>query len=92
MSTLRRARTTVLFDALYWIGVAMTLACLAFVFAGNMELFWRFEHEGFPMSWAFGISAVLAFLAAEVCPQPQSATRVSEEECSTSGEWEAVEL
>ena len=49
----------------YWIGVAMTLACFAFVLAGNTDLIWRFEHTGFPLSWAFAGFAVLAFLGAE---------------------------
>ena len=63
MSTVKRIWTT----GFYWIGVAMTLACFAFVLAGNTELFWRFEHRGFPLSWAFAGAAVLAFLGAEFC-------------------------
>jgi hypothetical protein len=49
----------------YWIGVAMTLACFAFVLAGNTELVWRFEPRSFPLSWTFAGAAALAFLAAE---------------------------
>ena len=61
MSTAKRIRAT----GFYWIGVAMTLACFAFVLAGNTDLVWRFEHTGFPLSWAFAGFAVLAFLGAE---------------------------
>jgi hypothetical protein len=63
MSTTRRNWITVF----YWIGVAMTLACFAFILAGNTELAGRFEHRGFPLSWIFGGVAVVAFLAAEAC-------------------------
>ena len=59
MSTAKRI------SSFYWIGVAMTLACFAFVLAGNTDLVWRFEHRGFPLSWAFAGAAVLAFLCAE---------------------------
>lgn len=51
--------------AFYWIGVATTLACFAFVLAGNTDLVWRFEHTGFPLSWVFAGFAILAFLGAE---------------------------
>jgi hypothetical protein len=61
MSTAKRIWTT----GFYWIGVAMTLACFAFILAGNTDLVWRFEHAGFPLSWAFAGVAVLAFLGAE---------------------------
>lgn len=63
MSTARRNWIAVF----YWIGVAMTLACFALVLGGNTELAGRFEHRGFPLSWAFGSAAVFAFLAAEAC-------------------------
>ena len=49
----------------YWIGVAMIMTCLALILAGNTELAWRFEHQGFPLSWAFAGAGILAFLAAE---------------------------
>jgi hypothetical protein len=49
----------------YWIGWAATMACLAIILTGNMELVWRFEHRGFPLSWVFAGIAVLAFLVAE---------------------------
>jgi hypothetical protein len=51
----------------YWTGVALTLACFAFVLAGNTELMWRFEHRGSPLSWAVAGAGVVAFLAAELC-------------------------
>ncbi|MBZ5675345.1 MAG: hypothetical protein LAP61_13970 [Acidobacteriia bacterium] len=53
--------------AFYWIGVAMALACFGFVLAGSTELVWRFEHRGFPLSWALAGASILAFLGAEFC-------------------------
>lgn len=58
----------------YWIGVAATLGCFALVVAGNTELFGRFEHRGFPLSWIVGGAAVVAFLAAEACGSGSSRT------------------
>ena len=67
MSTARRSWIS----GFYWIGVTMTLACwLLLSMADNTDLFGRFEHKGFPLSWAFGGAAVLAFLAAEACHTP----------------------
>jgi hypothetical protein len=63
MSTARRILTA----GFYWIGVVMTLACFAFVLAGNTDLVWRFEHKAFPLSWGFAGAAVLAFLGSEFC-------------------------
>jgi hypothetical protein len=31
------------------------------------EVLWRFEHAGFPMSWAFGTIAVPTLLVVEIC-------------------------
>ena len=75
----------------YWIGVTMTLACVAFVMAGNTELAGRFEHRGFPLSWAFGVAAVLAFLAAEAFYTAPSDTAKTEDRISVASELEAVE-
>ena len=93
MSDLRRPRTTGLYKALYWIGIIMTLACFAFVLAGSTELLWRFEHAGFPLSWAFGALAIVSFVAAEVCPLPSAPSPYHEEEEAEqvlSGELETV--
>ena len=76
----------------YWIGVASTLACVAFVLAGNTELVWRFEHTGLPLSWAFGGAAILAFLVDEFCDSTASLPSEAEDRRSQlSPEWEAVE-
>jgi hypothetical protein len=76
----------------YWIGVAMALACFGFVLAGNTELVWRFEHKGFPLSWAFGGAALLAFLAAEFCHSAVFLPRDAEARTSQlSPEFEAAE-
>jgi hypothetical protein len=88
MSTPERSWTT----GFYWIGVAMTLTCFALVLAGNTELGWRFEHRGFPLSWAFAGAAVLAFLAAEFCHSVFSLSSDAEDRSSQlSTEWEATE-
>jgi hypothetical protein len=91
MAGFKRGWNAGFYDSLYWIGIVMTLGCVAFVLAGNTEVLWRFEHAGFPMSWAFGVIAVLAFVAAEVCPPPPNASAAIEEEYSPSSDWEAVE-
>jgi threonine/homoserine/homoserine lactone efflux protein len=79
--------------ALYWIGVALTLACLALIVTGNTELLWRFEHTGLPLSWALAGAAVLAFMAFEFCDSASSLPSEEEDRSSQlSPEWEAVEL
>jgi threonine/homoserine/homoserine lactone efflux protein len=77
----------------YWIGVVMTLACFAFVIAGNAELIYRFEHRHLPLSWTFAGVAVLAFLAAEIGDPAGSRTNDAEEgSClDVAPEWEASE-
>ena len=79
-------------DGFYWAGLTMTLACFAFVIAGNSELAGRFEHRGLPLSWAFGLAAVLAFMAAEACHTAPSDTAKTEDRTSPiASELEAVE-
>lgn len=87
-------RTWIAFSAgLYWIGMVMTLTCLAIIVAGNTELFYRFEHTPFPLSWAFAGLAVLAFLAAELCgPADFSEREAEDENLQYVPEWEAVEV
>ena len=73
-----RMEVTVIRNACYWIGVAMAVACAVLVFAKNTELLWRFEHAAFPLSWAAGIGAILAFLAVEFCDSTSAATAETE--------------
>ena len=88
MSTVQRSWAT----GFYWIGVAMTLACLVFIAAGNIELLWPFEHVGLPLSWVLAGSAILAFLAFEICDISSAWSSKAEGESSQlSPEWEAVE-
>jgi len=88
MSTAQRSWAT----AFYWTGVAMALACLAFVVAGNTEFFWRFEHAGFPVAWAFAGAAMLAFAVFELCDYSSSLPGEAEDRASQfCSEWEAVE-
>jgi hypothetical protein len=78
--------------AFYWIGVVMTTACVATVLAGNTELFHRFEHTGFPLSWAFAGIAAIAFLATEICnPGSSRPSEAEEESLQYSPEFETVE-
>ena len=91
MSDFERTRTTVLYDTLYCTGVVMTLACLAFVLAGNTEVLWQLEHARIPLSWVFGGIAVLSFLAAEICPLPSDGYSEMEDEYFASSECEAIE-
>jgi hypothetical protein len=51
----------------FWMGVIMTIACLALVLAGNTEMFYRLERSSVPLSWAFGAVAIVEFLFAEIC-------------------------
>ena len=75
----------------YWIGVATTMVCFALVLAGDTELVWRFEHGGFPLSWAFAGTAVLAFLAAEFSHSDSSLPDGAEGLSSQPAlEWEAA--
>jgi len=69
----------------------MTLACVAFILAGNTEMLWRLEHARIPLSWVFGGVAVLSFLAAELCPLPSGRTSDAEQEYFASPEYEAIE-
>ena len=52
---------------LYWIGVTMTLICLAFVMAGNTELVGRFEHRASPYRGRWGSALYSALFATEGC-------------------------
>ena len=78
MSAAKRILTT----GFYWIGVAMTLACFAFILAGNTESVWRFEHKAFPLSWAFAGAAVLAFAATELSHSVSSSPTNLEDQSS----------
>jgi hypothetical protein len=92
MSAAKRNWTAGFYAGLYWIGIAMTLGCFALVLAGNTELVWRFEHRGFPLSWALGSVAVFAFLAAEYCHSAFSLSSKAEDRSQQrSPEWETAE-
>jgi len=89
MSAAKRRWATVF----YWIGVAMALACVVFVSAGNTELIWRFEHTSIPLSWALAGAAVIAFLAFELADSSSSLpSEVEDRSLQFSSEWQAVEL
>jgi len=92
MSTANRNRTISLYNALYWVGVAMSLACFALVLASNTDLVWRFEHTRFPLSWACAAAAVLAFVATEFCEFAFSVpSKAADKSPQLSRELEAVE-
>jgi hypothetical protein len=70
-------------DTFYWFGMAMSVLCIAVAWARNTELVGRFEYANFPLSWALGVIAILAFLASEYCDrvspaENRSAQRVPE--------------
>jgi hypothetical protein len=89
MSIAKRNWTAGFYAGFYWIGIVMTLGCLALVLAGNTELVWRFEHTAFPLSWAFGGAAVIAFLTAEFCDSAFSLSGKTEDR--SPPEWETGE-
>ena len=90
MSDITRTPTTRTYDAFYWMGIVATLACLALILAANTEFLWRFEHTGFPLSWALGALAVILFLAAEVSPHSTPVSPDPEEQQVPSAELETV--
>ena len=54
------------FTVLYWIGIAMTLSCVALILMGNTDFAYSFEHTGLPLSWTLAGIGVLAFIVAEL--------------------------
>jgi hypothetical protein len=68
MSTAKRSWAAFFFS----IGVITTLVCFALVLGGNTQALYRFEHRGFPLSWAFAGAAALAFMAAEYFDEARS--------------------
>jgi len=93
MSTTKRTWTKGLYAGFYWLGLAMTLACLALILGGNTDLLYRFEHTSFPLSWVSAGIALLAFLAAELCHSTDSVAPGAEPESPEfAPEWEAVEV
>ena len=76
-----------------WIGVVLTLSCLAVILAGNTAIVWRFEHASVPLSWVLAGAAILAFLATELCDAPSSLpSEAQDSSAELFPEWEAVEL
>jgi len=72
----RTATQQKLTDAFYWLGTATSVLCISLAWARNTGLVWRFEHTGFPLSWAIGVIAILAFVASEYChPAPPAKVR-----------------
>jgi hypothetical protein len=67
------------FTVLYWIGIFMTLACLALILASNTDLGYAFEHIRIPLSWMLAGIALFAFVAAELC-HPAVTEAADEEE------------
>jgi len=61
------------FFAFYWIGVIMSILCFGLALARNTELISNLQPANFPLSWAAGVIAVIAFLASEFCHPAASA-------------------
>ena len=51
----------------YWIGVGMTLACIALVVLGHTRPSWRSEFTTGPLIWLCAGGAIAAFLGVELC-------------------------
>lgn len=71
-------------DTFYWVGITMSVLCIAFAAAGNTELISRLQVGEVPLSWVAGGIAIIAFLASEYFHPPapakvRGARRVSEE-------------
>lgn len=81
------ANRQILNSTLYWMGIVMSALCVALTCARNTELVLRFEHTGFPLSWAAGLMAIVAFLAAEYC-DPVPALQPVRAELPDSLPWE----
>ena len=61
----------------YWIGVVSSGLCVALALARNTDLAARFDHSNFPLAWAAGVIAILAFLAWEYFyPAPPPKKRI----------------
>lgn len=91
MSNVGRQRAG-FFTGLYWIGIFMTLACLALILASNTDLGYAFEHIRIPLSWVLAGIAVFAFVGAELCHPAVTETADEEEGISLpSPECEAIE-
>jgi len=92
MSTTKRNWAGGYYAGFFWMGVAMTLACIALILAGNTEMFYRLERTSFPLSWAFAGVAILEFLAAEICHHYDSLAREAKDGRSRSArDREAIE-
>ena len=78
----------------FWSGVVMALACLALVLAGNTEMVFRLERTSLPLSWVFGIVAILEFATAEICHHADARARDGEKRPSQPARqaWEAWEF
>jgi len=60
-------------DTFYWIGITMSVLCIALAVASNTESLSRVQPADFPLSWVAGLAAVLAFLASEYFDPPAPA-------------------
>jgi L-asparagine transporter-like permease len=77
--------------AFSWIGITMSVLCVALAAAGNTALAGRFNPAGFPVSWAAGLMAIAAFLAWEYCyptPAKTRAPRQVAQQLTESLPWE----
>jgi hypothetical protein len=89
MSTTKHNRAAACF---YWIGVATSVLCVAVVLVRESELFWRFEHRGFPLSGVLAGVAALAFLVTELCDSLYGPHEAEEQDASSVSRMPRVEI
>jgi hypothetical protein len=87
-----RNRSARFYAGFYWIGVLMSLAFFAVVFASNTGPLYRFEHSRYPLSWMIAGFAVLSLVAAEFChPGDPIEAAAGEESPELAPEWETID-
>jgi hypothetical protein len=73
----------------YWLGVAMTVACLGLVLASNTKWGHRLDTADFPVSWVLAGIGLISFLVSEICrPRKKSDDQASQGSAKYKGAFE----
>ena len=91
---MRRNQAVSLFKnyALYWIGIAMAIACLVLAFSRDTAFAGRFTPINIPASWLAGIVSIIAVAAYVYCDPiagDQPETELSAEEFQEAQDYVA---